>query len=123
MPQTVEQRIDEVFLLEQLVPVGEIERRRNDGRDAVVALVDGHHPADHPHGDALPVLHMIGSRPTMMATTVIIFDRTLPDQHNCPSHSTHHAHHAVHHWRPPCLLGCSDGATCGNRSTTLFTTA
>src|SRR5215510_5432327 len=40
VPQAVEQRIDEVFLLEQLVPVGQIQGRRDDGRHAIVALVD-----------------------------------------------------------------------------------
>src|SRR5262249_44923795 len=40
VPQAVEPRIDEVFLLEQLVPVGEIEGGRDDRRHTVVALVD-----------------------------------------------------------------------------------
>src|SRR5262245_35268996 len=40
MPQTVEQRIDQVLVAEQLVPLIEIKRRRDDGRDAVVTLVD-----------------------------------------------------------------------------------
>ena len=53
VPQTVEQRIDEVFLVEQLVPVGEIERRRDDGRDAIVALVD-----EPEEGIGLPRLHV-----------------------------------------------------------------
>src|ERR1700731_5221197 len=39
MLQAVEQRVDKVFFLEQLVPVGQIEIRRDDGRNAVVALI------------------------------------------------------------------------------------
>jgi hypothetical protein len=39
MLQAVEQRIDQGFFLEQLVPVGQIEIGRDDGRDAAVTLV------------------------------------------------------------------------------------
>src|SRR5215475_4058342 len=40
VPQAVEEGIDEMLLPKQLVPVVELERRRDDGRDAIVALVD-----------------------------------------------------------------------------------
>src|SRR5262249_37085451 len=40
MPQAVEKGIDEVLRLEQLVPVVELERSRDDGRHSIVALVD-----------------------------------------------------------------------------------
>jgi hypothetical protein len=39
MLQAVEQRIDQGLLLEQLVPLGQIEIGRNDGGDALIALV------------------------------------------------------------------------------------
>jgi hypothetical protein len=40
VPQAVEQRVDEMLLLEQLVPVLELQRRGDDRRHAVVAPVD-----------------------------------------------------------------------------------
>jgi hypothetical protein len=44
MLQSIEQRIDQRLLVEQLIPVWQIEVSRDDCRDAVVALI--HQPEE-----------------------------------------------------------------------------